>query len=937
MHDAVQQALDAVADSTGLDWAALEADLSDEQTLSMLHALREIAVIARVHDAPAPSPRRSLPFTWGPLEARRFIARGAHGEVFRAWDPRLEREVALKLLRSAAGDEDEAGFAITEGRLLARVSHPNVVAVYGADRIQGQAGIWMELVDGGTVRELVSQDGPLTAQKAIEIGTAVCSGLSAIHAAGLIHRDVKAQNVVRSRDGRTILMDLSVGQDVADGGEGIEGTPVYLAPELLNGGRATVASDIYATGVLLFFLVTGQYPVAATSLDDLRRRHRAGHADKLAPTASISRQFSAVVNRALAKNPGDRYASADELRSALNAAPIRSPRLSFVMVAATVVLAAGVGAGALVLTNSKPGAAAPAATISAGVSTQAASPRRIQTPAATMGRPRADGTEFPYVDANGHLRLWEVATGRSRLIAEAGPVAGAGRVAAMSENGDHVAFGWHAPDGGFELRVVSRDGSAARALVPRTTTYETVPVEWSRDGRSILCWLQQQNGSTDLVLVPTDRGSPRLLHTLPPGKSAYASLSPDGRFVVLSATFNAASPQGMQIIETSGAVARVLLETPAIERLARWTPDGAHIYFLRDSPTVPVSRDAWMVSAQDGVLQGEPWLTTQDLGAVSSLTLTPDGEVLRLLSLISAEVYTAPFDLSGNGQSGPPTRIDPAEIGNHVAPSWSPDGRSLAYFTTVARTPGATPSRTLTVKDMVSGKARQVPVPLLFVAGYTPRWSPDGRHVMILGRNEDRVESFAYFQVTLETGELVPVVTLGSSGPAYAQYSGDGRHFYYVHHPRGLVRRDLANGEEVVSIARGGRSELGPFAVSPDGDTVAFVGSTETNGRWTSVLEVQRFDGTSRVLASAVEPDYVSLHAWTPDSEALLFARGTGATPYQLWRIPAAGGPATDLRFSLVRTPNGISLSPDGQRIAFTERVMQQELWITPAAAAQAR
>lgn len=894
----------------------------------MLHALREIAAIARVHDAPAPAVLPSLPFTWGPLEARAFIARGAHGDVYRAWDPRLEREVALKLLRSENGDAD-GSFAIAEGRLLARVQHPNVVAVFGADRVNGQAGIWMELVEGGTVRELVASGGPLTAQGASEIGMAVCAGLGAIHAAGLVHRDIKAQNVVRSRDGRTILMDLSVGQDVADDGEGLEGTPVYLAPELLNGGRATVASDIYATGVLLFFLVTGQYPVTATSLEDLRRRHRAGSAERLAATRGVSRQFSMVVNRALATNPGDRYTSADELRSALSAALTTRRRLSGVMIAATVVLAAGVGAGALVLTSGERTPNAPLAAIAAGASSQMASPRRIRTPDATMGRPRADGTEFPYVDADGHLHIWDVATGRSRLVAEANPTAGTGRVAAMSESGDQVAFGWRLPDGAFELRVVSRDGSAVRTLIPRVTAYEAEPVDWSRDGRSILCWLHQRNGTTDLVLVPTERGSPHLLHSLPSGRSAYASLSPDGRLVLLSASFSADSPQGMRIIETSGSEPRVLLETAAVERLARWTPDGAHIYFLRDSPTVPVSRDAWMVAVQDGVLTGEPWLAAPDLGTVSALWWTPDGEMLRLVSTISADVYTAAFDLSGDTAPGPPTRIDPVEIGNHVAPSWSPDGRSLAYFTTVARAPGATPSRTLTIKDMVSGHTRQVPVPLLFVSGYTPRWSPDGRHVMILGRNEDRGESFAYFQVTIDTGELAPVATLGSAGPAHAQYSGDGRHFYYVHPPRGLVARDLSTGVEQVTIGKGHRSGLGPFAIAPDGQTIAFIGATETKGRQVTALEVQPFDGTPRELVRAVEPAYVSLQAWTPDSQALLIARGAGATPYQLWRIPAGGGPLTDMRFSLIPSPSGISLRPDGQRIAYTERFMQQELWIT--------
>lgn len=934
MSDAVQRALDAVADQADFNWAALDAEFQDEQTRSMVRALREIAAIARVHDAPAPSAVRSLPFSWGPLEARAYIARGAHGDVYRAWDPRLEREVALKLLRSETSDADES-FAITEGRLLARVQHPNVVSVFGADRVGGQAGIWMELVEGGTVRDLVARDGPLTAPAAVEIGMAVCAGLGAIHAAGLVHRDVKAQNVVRSRDGRTILMDLSVGQEVADDGDGLEGTPVYLAPELLNGGRATVASDIYATGVLLFFLVTGQYPVTATSLEDLRRRHDAGDGERLKANRSVPRRFSAAVDRALAANPSDRFASADQMGAALTSALGGKQRLSAVMLAAATALVVGVGAGALQLSGG--GDQAPRVAVGAVDAGVRATPRRLLLPHHTMGTPSADGSAYPYVDDNGHLSIWEPDTGESRLIIEATPGSGSALMSVLSSEGDQVAFGWRLPDGGYELRVASRDGSGLRTLMPRGTAYEPVPIEWSRDGRLLLCWLRQRNGTSDLVLLPTDDGRPRLLHTLPSRESTYASLSPDARFVLLSAGFEADSSRGVRLIETTGAEARVLIATSANERMARWTPDGSHVLFLRDSPALAPSRDAWMVAIDDGELQGNPWQAAADLGAMTALTITATGSMHRILSSVSADVYTAPFDASGTTAPGPPTRIDPSALDNHVSPSWSPNGRLLAYFTIRQRTPGAAPSRTLTIKDMASGNMRLMPVPLLFVSGYSPSWAPDGRHVMIHGRNENRVEAFGYFEVDVETGEMTPVVTVGMGAPAFSQYSWDGQHFYYVHPPRGLVRRDLATGGEQVTIARAYRSALERFAISPDGHSIAFIGTTEANGRWDTAVEVQSFEGRPRVLARAVGPARVSLHGWTPDSQALLVARGTGTQPYQLWRIPTQGGEATDLRFSLTPTPSAISLSPDGGRIAYTERVIQHELWVTPAPATPAR
>jgi Tol biopolymer transport system component/tRNA A-37 threonylcarbamoyl transferase component Bud32 len=932
MLDPVQRALDSVADSADLDWVALVAELSDEQTLSTLHALREIAAIARAHDAPPLSVQRTLPFAWGPLEVRQYIARGAHGDVYRAWDPRLEREVALKLRRAEDVDEEQAPFAITEGRLLARVQHPNVVAVYGADRVNGQAGIWMELVEGSTVRDLVAQQGPLTAPAALQIGIAVCSGLAAVHAAGLVHRDVKAQNVVRDRDGRTILMDLSAGQDDSGRDDRLEGTPVYLAPEVLDGGRATVASDLYAAGVLLFFLVTGRYPLISTSLDDLRRRHHAGEGERLATNRALPRRFRAVVDRALARNPADRFHTADAMRAAL-ASALSGRRYGVVtsVVAATTVIVISGGAAVFVLMRDGGGnLPSRAAGAAAAVVAQTVRPQRIRLPHFEMGVPSSDGATFAYVDEDGHLNVWEVATGRSRPLAEAHTTVGQGLSAAISPDGAEVAYGWRLPDDAYELRVLSSHGTAPRTLIARQTAYQPMPVEWSRDGRTLLCWLRQRNGTSDLVLMPVDGGSPQLLHSLPSRESIHASLSPDGRFVLLSAGFSADSSSGLLIIETTGSDPRVLMATAGHERLARWTPEGTHVLFLRDSPSVQTSRDAWLVPVTNGDLQGDPVLAAADLGAVTSIALTSGGAMYRVLSTVAAEVYTAPFDVSGDPALGAPTRLSPLALGHHVGPAWSPDGRWLAYFTTREATPGATAPRTLTIQDMVSGEARQLPVPLLFVGGYSPRWSPDGKHVIIWGRNEERQEAFGYFQIEVNTGNMTPIVTVGMNAPAVSQYSRDGRRFFYLHPQRGVMARILATGEEHVTIAPSPRSEPSAFALAPDDQSIALIARTETDGRQVTTLEVHPLTGRPRELVRTTAPEWLSLQAWTPDGQHLLFMRGRGSKPYTLWLISARGGEPTDMHFSLMPTANPISLDPDGRRIAYTERVMQHELWITP-------
>src|SRR5262245_48789425 len=212
---------------------------------------------ASVSDANGPPFAR---LTWGPLEIRRTIGHGRFGTVHVAWDPSLEREVALKILRSA----DQSAAVIREARLLARVRHPNVVTVYGVDQHDNAVGLWMDLIEGLTLRQVLALRGVLGAQEAALIGIDLCRAVAAVHKAGLVHRDIKVHNVMRETGGRIVLMDFGAGEDRSDPSRAIHGsigTPVYTAPEIFSGAPATIASDVYSVGVVLYHLVTMQYPV----------------------------------------------------------------------------------------------------------------------------------------------------------------------------------------------------------------------------------------------------------------------------------------------------------------------------------------------------------------------------------------------------------------------------------------------------------------------------------------------------------------------------------------------------------------------------------------------------------------------------------------------------------------------------------------------------
>jgi len=255
------------------------------------------------------------------------VGAGVFGEVYRAYDEQLERDVALKLLRTGTRSADRlAAKVLHEGRLLARVRHPNVVSVYGVEAHGDRVGLWMEFIRGCTLEQLLERQGLFGAREAALIGQDLCRALASVHASGLVHRDVKAQNVMREEGGRVLLMDFGTGMEVRDDEPGTgavtpaAGTPLYLAPEVLDGKEATAASDIYSLGVLLYHLVTASYPVSARSLADLRQAHRSGRKRLHDARPDLPDAFVQVVERALSLDPANRYSSAGAMQEALTRA-----------------------------------------------------------------------------------------------------------------------------------------------------------------------------------------------------------------------------------------------------------------------------------------------------------------------------------------------------------------------------------------------------------------------------------------------------------------------------------------------------------------------------------------------------------------------------------------------------------------------------------------
>lgn len=253
-----------------------------------------------------PTPPLSEAAAWGPFRLLQRVGHGSFGEVYRAFDPALQREVAVKLLmRSNRGLELEEKALLQEARAVARVRHPNVVSVYGVDTHDGRVGFWSDFVNGKTLAAIVEADGPFGAREAALIGVDVCKAVGAVHAAGLLHRDIKSSNVMRESGGRILLMDFGLTHD-REAAAHSGGTPLYMAPELVDGAPATVATDIYALGMLLFHLMTGKYPAQASASQTI-----------LDVRPDLPEALARVVDTAIDPNAQKRYQSAGQMIAAL--------------------------------------------------------------------------------------------------------------------------------------------------------------------------------------------------------------------------------------------------------------------------------------------------------------------------------------------------------------------------------------------------------------------------------------------------------------------------------------------------------------------------------------------------------------------------------------------------------------------------------------------
>lgn len=970
----------AILDGTPVDWnaAGSTAAPAERRVVRNLQILAEIAALHRQRDeVPAPAettePRRDpeASAAWGHLRLLEPIGRGTFGEVHRAWDTHLDREVALKLLRTTpAVDDPTASLSdptrvVNEGRLLARVRHPNVITVYGAEPREGSVGIWMEFIRGRTLHQIVEQQGPFGAREAAGVATDLCRALAAVHGAGLLHRDVTARNVMREDGGRVVLMDFGAGHEhqsqSISPGKDVTGTPLYMAPELFAGGRADERTDIYALGAMMFYLVTGSFPVTGRSLAELRDAHAAGARTRLRDLrADMPAAFVRVVEKALAVDPVERFQTVGTLEAALDRAfvdsgepapvPLRSRWIVLGAIAAVAVVVA-TAIWALGFRAGDP----PSAGQSPPVVAAQLTARRLSVPSAVsaFSNPSDDGRYVAgMVNRDGDVAIVDLATGdyRALRMGRGDGSDGYASLGALSPDGRLVAVDWYNDRDG-SLRVVGTDGTLPRVLVdpPR----DVRAYEWSRDGSMILAALGREDGDI-LALVAARDGGVRPLFVLGSGYPNHASLSDDGRYVVYDhPEHEGAADHDLFVLDTHTGEVWSLDASPGHDVSPLWTPDGRAVVFLSDRNRQP---STWVIPMENGRPQGAAVLVKDNVGRVVLRGFTQSGALHYQLSTGFAEVYTASIDAPATT----PQPISPRQALSNYYPMWSPDGRYIAYASERSIT-----GRELWVHDIQSGRESRTPV--AFPVGRPYGWSPDSRWILFGGPEDGR--AYTLDRVTGRTELLASGQRRGPSwGPAGIVYDAGQRFVVHdvstgravrtfdfgdpkianVGRPPSLDGRSLLtqykDGRLALHDTSTGRSRtwqdpgvvsLREHVMAPHTGTLAYVAKRkDLNGEVWSLM-LWGGAGEPRELLRVHEPkEHFRLAGWTGDGLNLLVIRWSfdvGRTRRVgnegLWRVPTTGGAPVSTGLALAGLRD-VSIHPGGRQVVFNAGYRRNEHWV---------
>lgn len=518
------------------------------------------------------------------------------------------------------------------------------------------------------------------------------------------------------------------------------------------------------------------------------------------------------------------------------------------------------------------------------------------------GGPSWDGRFVPYRTTDAEMHILEVETGKSRLVLKPPPAGNYVNFVA-SPDGKQVAYDLEFRDGPAQLRVVSTDSSEDRLVFTDPRYQAANPKSWSPDGSQIATMLWAADGARSLALVNAKSKAVRVLYTSRNGPG-NPQFSPDGRYLAFNEKGN------ILAIPSLGGVPTEAVSHPAMDMIAGWAPDGCLVFTSDRSGKT----DLYTVKLREGRPEGPPNMIRRDLNA-GMLSTTRNGSLIYSSNLPVREVYTAELDPAGNLAAGPSPLGGAPFVGQNREPDYSRDGQFLAYVSG----PEGSPNTSIRVRLLATREERAIPLPLSAVDQL--RWYPDGKAILLRGRNGP--DEYGFYQLDIGPVHLTPVLTTGiPDHPAVnGTFSPNGKYLYYLALPtptvQVLMRLDLGTGDTREVHRPQGRF-LRMYALSPDGSEVALQErETHPDKTFRDFLYVKHVSsGEPRLLGDEMQGSRAfGALAWAADGKAVLYHR-PDVSAFQrddLVRIPRDGGPPQ----ALVTTDTiwRIAAHPDGRRI----------------------
>ena len=889
-----------VCEGKPVDWHRAQDQATDPETEAILRGLKRLAGVVDAHRTitkqPSPPPLAAEhPKVWRHLLLLDVAGTGAFGTVYRAWDAQLEREVALKLITVAP-----ARAPLTEAQHLGRIRHPNVVTVYGAEQVDEHVGIWMEFIEGETLAAFVAERGPMSAREVAGIGIDLCRALSALHSGGLLHRDVKPQNVMREVGGRIVLMDFS-GSGALDPREGrtvLSGTPLYMAPELLDGQPAAASTDTYSAGVLLFYLFSGRLPVEGASLSDVRRAHRDGKRIRLRDLRpELPDTVVEVVERAAHPDPAVRYSTAGDLEHALAgllgspatqpaspmvAGPTAAQKPRRLVAALTVVSAALIIAmGALLSTVlRRPSTTAPLA---------------VQL---TIGPPY-NSASWPRISPDGRLIVFgTLVDGRSvfwmrPLDATQGrPLANASALETPFWSPDSRQLAFFA-DG--KLKTIDMETGRIEVLVEMTQARGGA---WNRDGILLVAT------GTGLDRIGADGGHRQHLTTLDTAREEFQhgwpEYLPDGRHFLYLIRSRSEAQSGVYLGSLDDATRKRIM--PAYSRVA-YAPSG-HLLFVRRGTLMAQSFDS-----RSGELVGEPAALAGPVKYHAASDAAFDVSENGVLLYRSTEGLPSSrlVLLDRHGRQLQTLTGD----GFFREPRFAPDSNRVAVELAEQETPNAD----IWVFDIERRSAARMTRDL--APDIHPLWSPDGRRIVFSSK---RSSSFDVYEKSVDRQEEERLLYGSPQDKIVEDWSRDGRMLAITLLRIGLSTYDLVTrtATQIRPMTTSANTTQAQF--SPDATQIAY--TDDDSGRPEVYVEPLPATGARWRVSqdSGAEPH------WRADGRELIYVSADGWVMSVASRPGTSWRPAVPRRLFRVKIPDlfggsDITITPDASRFVVNSLV----------------